>query len=745
MSNPKYNPNESGSTLYVATGIAAPDDDFFNAPYPDRLVTIDALTSKIIAQTPIPAPLGTSNEPHHAGIIQEGNGVAFGGLLSVAHELLFKQSHPDIFYFDITDRNSPKYVPEKALTFNHDNPQDPTYCSATDEFYALSGPHFPPGTYAVTMMGSGDATSPGKVAVFDKDDKLMGCYPETYPDVEFNPHGISYDPQSDMLMTSDYVVPISAVVGPPVWRLTLRVWENFSVNHSITQTITIDDPTINGLMSVVMIPNHPQQWGYVCGSGHMYLVKPHEGTATLIFILPVIFSGYVTINKTGTRLLAPLMADIAYINIEDPESPYLQDLISIKKYSNGDYQSRLPIGCHYNRFTPDNGFFYASNYFITTPIIKDMGDKKVWRAQVTQESIINDPSFEVDFMNLHPVEDPAKTVEARPHAIVITLPPQPLPYNPNPVLEVRSPQNIGNPKCKLVKEALYRSIEAWLNNTVSTIKLVVDIKREDRMMFNESFNSLMASCNDIGVCYDPLVGKEIAAQIIRAIFLFSSQAVQVFSDLLGTHDPSFDMALWNQRTQELALLLANIYYLDYEKTLKIVWKYRETIEKWVVGGNSENYNAVFWAGYNLAKYLVKGHLNLRKEIAHINDRVRYKGLLWYKYLFELEMLYLGNPQFEEISRETAEDVVQEYDRQAKRVLRLLNDLITYVQDDVKFAAAVKALSDLLSRLYDLDSVALYDAIMRIKEAHPAMGMDGEVYHVGICSQNFARLFIKVCN
>lgn len=715
----QYDPNTSGGVLYVTTGIEAPKDDFFNAPYPDRLVAVDAKTGAIIAQAPIDKPQGISNEPHHIGVANNGNGVAFGGLLSVAHQLLFNKPHPDIFHFDITDRKHPKYVPGKDFTFNHTNPALPNYCAATDEFISLESAFFPKGTYAVSMMGSGDAGSPGKVAIFDKDDKLVGTYPDVYPDTNFNPHGIWYNAQADLLMTSDFVEPISVVIGPPVWRLTMRVWENFSVNKKITKTIKIDDPKVNGLMSVIMIPNHPKYWSYVCGSGHMYLLKPEEGTATLIFNFPVEFSGFITINKNGTRVTAPLMNDLAYINIDDPEHPYLSDLSSIKKYWKGDYQARYPTGCHYSKYTFDEKWMFSTNYFITTPIIENMGDRKLWRARVTQDEIINDPDFEVDFANFHPSEAPTTTIEARPHGIVIAYYSDKITTDHKVIPTVIDTQQICDASVSEIEAKLYKSIEGWLINAAAGVKLASDIKSTDLMNYTSSFNSLMVSCNIIGEAYDVLVGKETAAKIIRSIFMFSSQTAQVMADLVADRSSTYNLDLWTVRRRELAAMLTNVYYMDYKVINGILKSYQNSIHQWIleVLDDKKSYSTmlqVMKQARAIGEYIGNNQLVLREKVCQCVPKVceiKYRGFRWFMYGVSLELYIYGGEWARSFVLISISNLTKYFKCEASALSKYLKELMVNIGNHAMSQATVGHISLILENCKHIQPIKSIPALM----------------------------------
>jgi hypothetical protein len=69
----------------------------------------------------------------------------------------------------------------------------------------------------------------------------------------FNPHGISIDEANNLMVTSDYVCPVSTLhIGGGVPHLdgSIRVWD--LAKRSITRTIVVGDNV--GTMDVRLIP-----------------------------------------------------------------------------------------------------------------------------------------------------------------------------------------------------------------------------------------------------------------------------------------------------------------------------------------------------------------------------------------------------------------------------------------------------------------------------------------------------------
>jgi selenium-binding protein 1 len=105
-------------------------------------------------------------------------------------------------------------------------------------------------------MGSDSGGTPGRLAEFDRDLQLVAEYPETPPDDGFNPHGISARFDRNLLVTADFLNPVSTLnvwPGPIELRGALRFWDLAS--REITRTVFL--PEALGTMDVKLIPRDP--------------------------------------------------------------------------------------------------------------------------------------------------------------------------------------------------------------------------------------------------------------------------------------------------------------------------------------------------------------------------------------------------------------------------------------------------------------------------------------------------------
>jgi selenium-binding protein 1 len=126
---------------------------------------------------------------------------AAGGLIA------FMKGEPDIAVFDTSDAANPRY--SHSITGKHSH--------VTDEFLAI--PKHLGGGFVVTQMGSLTGGSPGRVALLDKQMRLVGEYPRNAasPSAKMkdaNPHGVDVDFRSGKMLTTDFLEVTSAVNGP---------------------------------------------------------------------------------------------------------------------------------------------------------------------------------------------------------------------------------------------------------------------------------------------------------------------------------------------------------------------------------------------------------------------------------------------------------------------------------------------------------------------------------------------------
>src|SRR5262249_26665869 len=150
-----------------------------------------------------------------------------------------------IFFFDVSTPDNPVFLKSASAPLS----------AITDDFYPLAE-----GGFLITQMGSNTGGAPGRVAEFDAHLNLVKEWPETPPADGFNPHGISVRPEINLMLTSDFVNPISTIVGfgPPVARASIRVWD--FQNRTILRTIPV--PGGVGTMDVKLIPGDPGRRAY---------------------------------------------------------------------------------------------------------------------------------------------------------------------------------------------------------------------------------------------------------------------------------------------------------------------------------------------------------------------------------------------------------------------------------------------------------------------------------------------------
>src|SRR6201995_2112495 len=140
---------------------------------PDFLAVIDfdrdsRNYGKLIRTVPLPAGVlgkgAVGNEPHHAGLSQDGRTLALGGLLS------FLRSQPPVFFFDVSRPRHPKFLSAA-------NPQG---ASITDEFVPLKD-----GGFIATFMGGASGAHPGRVIEFDANLNVSHTWPVPGDDAKY--------------------------------------------------------------------------------------------------------------------------------------------------------------------------------------------------------------------------------------------------------------------------------------------------------------------------------------------------------------------------------------------------------------------------------------------------------------------------------------------------------------------------------------------------------------------------------
>src|SRR5262249_23457804 len=257
----KVRDRRSEKTLYVWAG----DQDGVR---PDSLAVIDfeehwGKWGRVLRTVPLPPPGNVGNEPHHCHLSADKNILACGGLLSVL------SGQNGVFFFDVSNARKPEFL------FSTSAP----HSSITDDFLPLPG-----GGFLVTQMGSDTGGTPGRVAEFDRDLRLVAEDPRSPPTDGFTPHGFSARFDRNLLVTSDFINPVSTLnawSGPLELRGSLRFWD--LAKREITRTVFLPEPL--GSMDVKLIPGDPHGRAVTANmfSGLVYTVDPVDGSVVQSF------------------------------------------------------------------------------------------------------------------------------------------------------------------------------------------------------------------------------------------------------------------------------------------------------------------------------------------------------------------------------------------------------------------------------------------------------------------------------
>jgi selenium-binding protein 1 len=387
-------------TLYVWAG-----DEARLAP--DFLAVIDfddqsPTYGAVLKTVPLPAPGNLRNEPHHCHLSSDRKVLACGGLLS----LLSGQN--GMFFFDVSDARNPVFLgstrsPNSAIT---------------DDFLPLPG-----GGFLVTDMGSATGGAPGRVVELDEDLDVVATYP---PDRQaaslggFNPHGIDARPEVNLLVTSDFLNPVTTLnawAGPIELRGSLRFWN--LAGRRLVRTVAM--PGEYGTMDVKLIPGDPHGRAVTANmfSGFVYTVDPTDGSAVLAFdcesIVPhvevPVRGGMVQLlamPRWGNRLIfASFQAgQIGMLDITDRDRFVQQSVVSLG----------AGAGPHNIVLAADDARLVVSDYFLNEDDFGKVafeGDHHVRVVRVTPDALALDPRFDVDFDAAFP------TGPARPHGLAM--------------------------------------------------------------------------------------------------------------------------------------------------------------------------------------------------------------------------------------------------------------------------------------------------------------------------------------
>jgi len=389
--------DEEATTLYVWASDQA-------RVAPDFLAVIDFDRrspgyGNVLRTVPVPPPGNIGNEAHHCHTSVDQNILACGGLLSLL------KSQNSMFFFDISNARYPKFLFSTRAANS----------SITDDFLPLPG-----GGFLVTNMGSATGGAGGRVVELDKHLRLVAEYPSTSPaDGGFNPHGIDADFSRNMLVTSDFINPVTTLnvfTGDVQLRSSLRFWD--LRERRITRTVVLPDQA--GTMDVKLIPGDPHGRAVTANmfTGLVYSVDPTDGSFVQAFdcqtIVPHVevpvrggMAQLLAMPRSGKRMIFGLFqaGQVGMLDITNPKQFAQVSVVSFGK----------DTGPHSVHLTHDDKRLVVTDYFLNEDDFGKIhfeGDHKVHVLNVTDDALTVDPAFQViDFNTAF------KTGPARPHGM----------------------------------------------------------------------------------------------------------------------------------------------------------------------------------------------------------------------------------------------------------------------------------------------------------------------------------------
>ena len=251
--------------------------------------------------------------------------------------------------------------------------------------------------------------------------QLVHEWPDQAPLDGFNPHGISVRPEANLMITSDFINPVTtlnAYPGPIEIRGSIRVWD--LAQHVIVKTIAI--PPAIGTMDCKLIPGDPNLGAFTCGmfdpgGAHLYYVDTQTGTFTEAFDTDVLLPDGLTqifdLTEDGTKLV------VAISNFPDAGPPGgVVALLDITDRTHARVLSSVDLGPgsapHDLMLTHDQKRVVVTDYFLNEDDFGKIhldGDHKVHVLKLEGDNLILDSRFQLDFDTAFP------GMRARPHGL----------------------------------------------------------------------------------------------------------------------------------------------------------------------------------------------------------------------------------------------------------------------------------------------------------------------------------------
>ncbi|KAI0005657.1 hypothetical protein F4779DRAFT_44697 [Xylariaceae sp. FL0662B] len=361
----------------------------------------DDTFGELIYVTDVPS---SGNNPHHLGPSLDGKTLIGGGLLSLL------KTQDTAFYFDTTDPYRPAFLKSNRALL----------ASITDEIRAK-----PDGGFFITYMGSALGTSPGRLVETDADFNIIHQWPE---DVEgtlnilgeqFNPHGLAVDFEKKIILTSDFIVPLT-ILKPTVGiqrANTLRLWDLDS--RKIISTLTIPDG--GGIQDVKFIPGNPESAALATAVhlGQVWIIYPFrkDGNGNQGVIEPLFDLGPKARDTTAIYSDISQDGKLAYFTLTTSDHVAaldISDLSNVKRLDDPDEEQPI-IGPHYLKLTPDQKHLVVTDYFVQTGDIGIINTPADFKAQYID--VLDDGSLSfnrsIDFSR-----EFANRGGGRPHSVV---------------------------------------------------------------------------------------------------------------------------------------------------------------------------------------------------------------------------------------------------------------------------------------------------------------------------------------
>ncbi|KAI1653306.1 hypothetical protein F4813DRAFT_375359 [Daldinia decipiens] len=297
----------------------------------------------------------SGNSPHHLGPSLDGKTLIGGGLLSLL------KTQDTAFYFDTTDPYHPTFKKSNRGILS----------SIVDEIRAK-----PDGGFFITYMGSALGTSPGRLVETDAEFNIIHEWPENVDGLlnilgeQFSPHGLAVDFEKNIILTSDFIVPLS-ILKPSLGiqrANTLRLWDLPS--REIISTIEIPDG--GGIQDVKFIPGNPEGAALATAVhlGQVWIIYPFrkdgngkQGVAKLLYDLgpkardTIAIYSDITADGSFAYFTLTTADHIAALDISD--------LNNVKRLDDPD-EDQPTIGPHYIKITPDQRHIVVTDYFVQT-------------------------------------------------------------------------------------------------------------------------------------------------------------------------------------------------------------------------------------------------------------------------------------------------------------------------------------------------------------------------------------------